>query len=104
MQSLVATGVSVATEVLQDGRADVPRSFRGSETEGAEQGRSGGDLRLWSLGQMLSCLNPQPLGICAFQDDFQSPGSASVPEGTYSPNQIGHSAPGSSLQTQLLVY
>ena len=87
MQSLVATGVSVATEVLQDGRADVPRSFRGSETKGAEQGRSGGDLRLWSLGQMLSCLNPQPLGICAFQDDFQSPGSASVPEGTYSPNQ-----------------
>ena len=25
MQSLVATGVSVATEVLQNGRADVPR-------------------------------------------------------------------------------
>ena len=36
---------------------------------------------------MLACLNPQSLGICAFQDDFQPPGSASVPEGTYSPNQ-----------------
>ena len=91
-------------KALQEGRADVPRSYRGSEMEGAEQGRSGGDLGLRSLEQMLSCLNPQPLGICAFQDDFQSPGSASVPEGTYSPNQIGHSAPGSSLQTQLLVY
>ena len=83
-------------KALQEGRADVPRSYRGSEMEGAEQGRSGGDLGLRSLEQMLSCLNPQPLGICAFQDDFQSPGSASVPEGTYSPNQIGHSAPGNT--------
>jgi len=97
-------GVSVTPKALQEGRAEVPRSYQGSEMEGAEQGRSDGDLRLRSLEQMLSCLNPQPLGICAFQDDFQSPGSASVPEGTYSPNQIGHSAPGSSLQTQLLVY
>ena len=77
----------MAPETLQDGRADVLRSFHGSETKGAEQGRSGRDFRLWSLEQMLSCLNPQPLGVCAFQDDFPSPGFASVPEDTYSPNQ-----------------
>lgn len=92
--------VSVAPEALQDGRADEPRSFRGSEIEGAKQGRRGRDLRLWSLEQILSCLNPQPLGICAFQDDFQSPGSASVPEGTYSPNQSRPLCP----WEQLLVY
>ena len=53
---------------------------------------------------MLACLNPQALGICAFQDDFQPPGSASVPEGTYSPNQSRPLSPGNSLQTQLLVF
>ena len=36
-------------EALQEGRVDAPRSYCGSEMEGAEQGRSGGDIRLWSL-------------------------------------------------------